>query len=50
MECKVSGVLEMVLLLFIGTETEHIADANVYPSGTQASFQAVGTVEVPVSY
>jgi hypothetical protein len=36
------------ITIFIGTETEHIADANVYPSGTQASFQAVGTVEVPV--
>jgi hypothetical protein len=28
---KVFGVLEMVLQLFVGTETEHIADANVYP-------------------
>ena len=36
------------ITLFVGTETEHIADANVYPSGTQASFQAVGTVEIPV--
>jgi hypothetical protein len=35
------------ITLFVGTETEHIADANVYPSGTQASFQAVGTVEIP---
>jgi hypothetical protein len=36
------------ITIFIGTETEHIADANVYPSGTQASFQALGTVEIPV--
>jgi hypothetical protein len=36
------------ITLFVGTETEHIADANVYPLGTQASFQAVGTVEIPV--
>ena len=36
------------ITIFVGTETEHIADGNVEVTGNQIDFQAVGTVEIPV--
>jgi hypothetical protein len=36
------------ITIFVGTETEHIADGNVEVTGNQINFEAVGTVEIPV--
>jgi len=36
------------ITIFVGTETEHIADGNVEVTGNQIDFEAVGTVEIPV--
>ena len=36
------------ITIFVGTETEHIADGNVQVTGNQIDFEAVGTVEIPV--
>jgi len=36
------------ITILLGTETEHVADANVTVTGLQSAFQAVGTTEIPV--
>jgi hypothetical protein len=36
------------ITIFVGTETEHIADGNVEVTGNQIDFETVGTVEIPV--